>query len=426
MLINDAAEQSIIVAALGEWGNAAVTIVQDVDPDCIFDPVKRKVLRTAQAIWRERGTVDRSSVESRSTTSEEQRCIHDACMIRIIDPKTLPVSVESVARLARLREAAKHARNAEAAISAEDLDAAEESLGKIAGAMVDGRQRRKAERLDSITDRLISKLMTPQEHRGYGLPTGLHAWDRGPLGLLGLHRTHLTVLAARPAMGKTALALNIAWNVAASGTPVVFSCGEMSADELAERLLSHISQVDYSRIRTGRLDNNAHQRVADATEAMRAAPLHIWDAGRVTAPDLLAQCRLVSAKEGQPVGLLVVDYLQRMGCDIRYREPRHKVAHNAEALKSMAQDEHMCVLALAQLNRGLESRADRRPLMADLREAGEIEQEANEIVCLYRHHVYHEDTPAYAAELLVRKARGARTGTMDLHWDGSTMTFRNA
>ena len=102
------------------------------------------------------------------------------------------------------------------------------------------------------------------------------------------------------------------------------------------------------------------------------------------------------------------------------------MAHNAEALKSMAQDENMCVLALAQLNRGLESRADRRPLMADLREAGEIEQEANEIVCLYRHHVYHEDTPVYAAELLVRKARGARTGTMDLYWDGSTMTFRNA
>ena len=428
MLKNITAEEAVLTAALGNWSPECVTAVQQLDPMDMWDTVHQDILRVAQSVWAETGFVDETSVRGRLTSSESYDLVFELLTTSFAPPRpeTLPGMVDAIKRLARVRRAVAHAHAAQAAIADEDVAAAEESFGKIARTMVEGRQRRDAKRLSVIAKDLIEQIQTPAKDRGTGMGTGLYAWDRGSLGLLGLHRTHLTVLAARPAMGKTALALNIAWNVAAHGTPVLFSCGEMSAVELGERLLSHISQVDYSRIRTGRLDADAHARLADATRAMADAPLHIWDAGRVTAPDLLAQTRLVSAQEGKPVGLLVVDYLQRMGCEQRYREPRHRVAHNAEALKSMAQDENMCVLALAQLNRGLESRTDRRPLMADLREAGEIEQEANEVIALYRHHVYFEDAPPHAAELIVRKARGARTGRMDLRWDGSTMTFGDA
>ena len=429
MLFNETAELAICMAASGIWSKEGPAAVLHVDPMDLVDETRRDILRSSQEIWKACGVVDETAIRGSLTQKgyEVDRALFEINHgIGAHRRETLPGMIDTVRKLARIRRALKHSLAAQAAIDAEDMDAAEESFGKIARTMVEGRQRRDAKRLSVIAKDLIDQIHSPATDRGTGMSTGLYAWDRGSLGLLGLHRTHLTVLAARPAMGKTALALNIAWNVAAHGTPVLFSCGEMSAVELGERLLSHISQVDYSRIRTGRLDADAHARLADATRAMADAPLHIWDAGRVTAPDLLAQTRLVSAQEGKPVGLLVVDYLQRMGCEQRYREPRHRVAHNAEALKSMAQDENMCVLALAQLNRGLESRTDRRPLMADLREAGEIEQEANEVIALYRHHVYFEDAPPHAAELIVRKARGARTGRMDLRWDGSTMTFGDA
>lgn len=428
----DTGKENLLVCALcGLTDKNTLATLQDLSPSIFGDPVHADIARTAQRLWRQHGEVTVDLVQSAGDDAWRELVEVRAFPLGILSSTVSgPIALEArriVTQLARVRKARELAEYAEHAAQFGDLTKAEEHYGGIAAALMEGRQARQSVSIGEVGSALAARYTSKTSTvRGVGMETGIGGWDAGTLGLLGLHRTHLTILAARPAMGKTALALNIAWHVAKTGVPVLFSCGEMTSEELGERLLSHITQIEYSRIRTGRIDSNQLESVHRAFAEMSRTPLHLWDAGRVTATDLLAQARLVGSKEGKPVGLLVVDYLQRMGCDHPYREPRHKVAHNAEALKTMAQDEDMCVLALAQLNRGLEGRGDKRPLMADLREAGEIEQEANEILCLYRHGVYYEETPDHVTELIVRKARGARTGTIDLSWHGATMTFKDA
>lgn len=241
-----------------------------------------------------------------------------------------------------------------------------------------------------------------------GLSSGLTEFDAMTNGL---RPGQLVVVAARPAMGKTTLAMNIVEDVALrQGKAVAGFSFEMSQEEQAERLTASVGGVDYGRLRSGQLDDEDWPRVVAAIKTLRKAPLRLSKPHTARVESVCAQARRMHAKE--PLGAVVVDYLQLM--DTKGSENRTQgVSEISRQLKMLAVDLGIVVIALSQLNRSLEARADKRPVMSDLRESGAIEQDADIIVFIYRDEVYNPGSPdTGTAELIFAKQRGGKTGTI--------------
>jgi replicative DNA helicase len=271
-----------------------------------------------------------------------------------------------------------------------------------------------------------------QEGDTVGMPTGLRDLDRI---LLGFHPTDLLILAARPAMGKTALALNLALNVAfkkhARGERkgehfgvMIFSL-EMGREQLVMRLLSQRSRVGLTKLRKGDIDNEEEVFLREAAGDLHDLSLYIDDTPALSAIDLRARAKRVHMKYG--LDLIVIDYLQLMRGSGGGRQSReNEISEISRALKGLAKELNVTVLALSQLNRGVEGRADKRPLMSDLRESGAIEQDADVIMFIYRDHVYNPETASEAdAELNISKHRAGAIGKVELHFAGHLTRFTN-
>ncbi|RME22809.1 MAG: replicative DNA helicase [Deltaproteobacteria bacterium] len=256
-----------------------------------------------------------------------------------------------------------------------------------------------------------------------GVSTGFVDLDRK---LAGLHPTDMVVLAARPAMGKTALALNIARNVAMQGRGVgVFSL-EMSKGQLATRLLTSTARVDANKVRTGDLSRDEDwPRLQAAAEELYHLPLHIDDTPGLTITQIRSKCRRLKSQVPE-LGLIVVDYIGLMQGDPRVSR-QEQVSASSRGLKAIAKELDVCVLALSQLNRGVESRPNKRPVMSDLRESGAIEQDADVIMFIYRDEYYNPETTTEpgVAEVIVAKQRNGATGTVKLAFQGQFTLFGN-
>lgn len=256
-----------------------------------------------------------------------------------------------------------------------------------------------------------------------GVTTGFNALDKM---LAGFHPTDLVVLAARPAMGKTALALNFAANVAIlGGKPVgVFSL-EMSRGQLVSRMLSFLSTVEGGKLRTGSLTSEEWERLTEASDILRRHQVFVDDTPGVTLNDVRARARRLKSTAGD-IGLIVIDYLQLMQGDDPKASRQQQISDISRGLKILAKDLEVPVLALSQLNRGVEQRADKRPMVSDLRESGAIEQDADVIMFIYRDEVYNEDSPDKGkAEVIIAKQRNGPTGTSRLAFLGQYARFDN-
>ncbi len=255
-----------------------------------------------------------------------------------------------------------------------------------------------------------------------GVTTGFYDLDRM---LAGFHPGTLAILAARPAMGKTALALNMALAASAHGAVGIFSL-EMSRQELSSRMLCARGEVDASRVRTGQLDAADWRRLTQAVEDLHAAPIEIDDTPGLTIAQLRSKARRLMTKR-RGLALLVVDYLQLMQGTGGAKESRENVISNiSRGLKILSKELNVPVLALSQLNRSLEGRTDKRPMPSDLRESGAIEQDADVIMFIYRDELYNPDTPDRGlAEVIIAKQRAGATGTVKLVFDGKYTLFRN-
>lgn len=255
-----------------------------------------------------------------------------------------------------------------------------------------------------------------------GAPSGFYDLDRM---LSGFQPGQLVILAARPAMGKTAFALNIALSAAESGAVGIFSL-EMSRQELASRMLCSKGEVDASKVRTGMLDATDWQKLARAVDDLHAVPIEIDDTPGLTITQLRSKARRLKSKR-KDLALIVVDYLQLMVGSGGAKESRENVISNiSRGLKILAKELQVPILALSQLNRALEGRPDKRPLPSDLRESGAIEQDADVIMFIYRDDYYNEDSPDRGlAEIIVAKQRAGPTGTVKLVFDGKYTLFRN-
>lgn len=261
-----------------------------------------------------------------------------------------------------------------------------------------------------------------------GVPTGYDELDRMTAGL---QPGDLVILAARPSMGKTSLALNIAEHVAVvQHQPVgVFSL-EMGAQQLVARMLSSMARIDQSRMRTGQLLHDDWTRLAEAAERMREVKMEIDESPNMTVAKIRASARRMAKRTGG-LKLLVVDYLQLMsGGDERRRGDDNRTAELGEisrGLKLLAKELGCTVLALSQLNRAVEARADKRPLMSDLRESGALEQDADIVMFIYRDEYYNKEQckEPGVAEVIVAKHRNGPTGTVKLAFRGAYTRFDN-
>ena len=255
-----------------------------------------------------------------------------------------------------------------------------------------------------------------------GVPTGFIDLDEK---LSGLHGSELILIAARPAMGKTAFALNIAQNAAMkSGVPCAIFSLEMSTEQLATRMLAMDSMVDSQSIRTGQLVDSDWDKIMDSTTRVGSLPMFVVDIPGITIAELRSRCRKLKQKED--IGLIIIDYLQLMNGSGRSESRQQEISEISRSLKKLARELNVPVIALSQLNRAVDSREDHKPVMSDLRESGAIEQDADVIMFIYRDDYYNkESTKPGIADIIVAKQRNGSTGPVELVWLGKYTKFAN-
>ncbi len=257
-----------------------------------------------------------------------------------------------------------------------------------------------------------------------GIPTGFFELDNKTSGL---HDSDLIIIAARPSMGKTALSLSIAYNVAVKeGKNVAFFSLEMSKEQLVIRLLSQESKIPLQKIRTGFLTSQELDRLIEASDTIRQAPLYIDDTPAISVLDARAKARRLKSESG--LDLLIIDYLQLMKGIKRTENRQQEVSEISRSLKGLAKELNIPVIALSQLSRQVEHRADKRPQLADLRESGSIEQDSDVVIFIHRPEVYKkEPSPDELgiAELIIAKQRNGPTGTVKLSFIKELTRFEN-
>jgi replicative DNA helicase len=270
----------------------------------------------------------------------------------------------------------------------------------------------------------IEKIQELHEFEGEitGTPTGFKDFDKLTAGL---QDSDLIIVAGRPSMGKTTLAMNIAENAAIKhDVPVAIFSMEMSALQLVMRLFSSLGQIDQTRLRTGNLDELDWPKLTSAMNLLHKSHIFIDETPSLSPSELRARARRL--KREHDIGMIVVDYLQLMSVPGSKENRATEIAEISRSLKAIAKELHLPVVALSQLNRALEQRPNKRPVMADLRESGAIEQDADLIVFIYRDEVYNEDSPEKGkAEIIIGKHRNGPTDTVALTFQGQWLKFVN-
>lgn len=255
-----------------------------------------------------------------------------------------------------------------------------------------------------------------------GVPTGFAELD---YKTAGLHGSELILIAARPAMGKTAFALNLATNAALRGNaPVAIFSLEMSKDQLVNRILCSEAMVDSNKVRTGKLGEDDWVKLAGAIGPLSEAEIYIDDTPGISVTEIRTKCRKLSIDKG--IGLVVIDYLQLVQGSKRAGSREQEIAEISRSLKILAKEINVPVIALSQLSRAVEQRPDHRPMLSDLRESGSIEQDADIVMFLYRDDYYNKESEKKdIAEVIIAKQRGGQTGTVELLWMGQYTKFVN-
>ena len=274
--------------------------------------------------------------------------------------------------------------------------------------------------MDSLVVELIDRVQEMSENPNdiTGVPTGFYDLDKYTSGL---QAGDLVIIAGRPSMGKSSLAINIAEHVALhEGLPVAVFSMEMGASQLAIRIVGSIGRIDQTRLRTGRLEDHEWSRLSEAVERLKSVSLHIDESPGLTTSELRANARRLARNlsgAGGKLGLIVIDYLQLMSVSAAMNEENRATAIGeiSRGLKALAKELQCPVIALSQLSRGVESRTDKRPMMSDLRESGAIEQDADVIMFIYRDEYYNKDSKEPGvAEIILAKQRNGPTGTVKL------------
>ncbi|HEY6864120.1 MAG TPA: replicative DNA helicase [Burkholderiales bacterium] len=430
------AEQSVLGGLLID--NAAFDKIADIvsDPDFYRDDHRRIFRHIARLI--EKGKpADVITVDESVKSSEDKDKVGGLAYLAALTGNT--PSAHNIRRYAEIvRERAIMRKLVEVGTNIADtalnpmgkevgqlLDEAESRVFEIAEAGSRGRQgfieiqpllTQVMERIDMLYHRDNPSDIT-------GVPTGYTDLDSRTSGL---QPGDLVIVAGRPSMGKTALALNMAEYVAVENRlPVAVFSMEMAGTQLAMRMLGSIGRLDQHKLRTGKLSDEDWNRLTTAVGKLHDAPIHIDETAALNALELRARARRLHRQYGA-LGLIVIDYLQLMEASTQGENRATEISEISRSLKALAKELKVPVVALSQLNRGLEQRPNKRPVMSDLRESGAIEQDADLILFIYRDEVYNPDTPEKGiAEIIIGKQRNGPIGTVKLTFLGEYTRFES-
>ena len=308
----------------------------------------------------------------------------------------------------------------------EDLNDIMEGAEKRIFNVMQGKNQKGYEQIKDVLVENFTKLEELYNRKQHitGVPTGFVELD---YKTAGLHGSDLVLIAARPAMGKTAIALNIATHAAVKAkVPVAVFSLEMSKEQLVNRILCSESMVDSNKVRTGKLEEDDWGKLASSIGPLSEAEIYIDDTPGISITEIRAKCRKLKLEKD--IGLVVVDYLQLVqGTNVRRNGSREQeISEISRSLKILAKELNVPVVALSQLSRAAEKRDDKRPMLSDLRESGAIEQDADIVMFLYRDDYYNKESEKKdIAEVIIAKHRGGSTGTVELLWMGSYTKFVN-
>jgi replicative DNA helicase len=323
-------------------------------------------------------------------------------------------------------EIATNAFNPQGRSVSDILDEAEAKIMKIGEEGNKGKQG--FHNMDTLVVDLLDRVQELADNGSEdvtGVRTGFTEMDKMTAGL---QKGDLIILAARPSMGKTAFALNIGENVAVNeGLPVAVFSMEMGASQLALRMVGSIGRINQQNLRTGRLSDDEWSRLSETVDKLRYAKVHIDETPGLSANELRARARRLARQYGGTLGLIIIDYLQLMSGSGGNEENRATVIGEiSRGLKALAKELQCPVIALSQLNRSVETRPDKRPMMSDLRESGAIEQDADVIMFIYRDEYYNKESKIPGvAEIIIGKQRNGPVGSLHLAFLKSNTRFEN-
>ncbi|MCI9405494.1 MAG: replicative DNA helicase [Oscillospiraceae bacterium] len=423
------AEQSVLGAVLAD-SSCLSTVMEYIRPECFYDKRHQGIFSVMLRFFGAGQPIDFVTVLDGVISEEIFSTQEDAkvYLARLVEVVPTISNVEAYARIIQEKhylrslietaqgiiENARDPQNEAKSL----LDSAEQRIFQIR----QGREGRGLQRIDEIIidayDRL-QKLSSADREQYLGLSTGFTMLDQITTGL---NKTDLIFVAARPGMGKTAFALNVATHVAKKGKRVAIFNLEMSKDQLAGRILSGEARIPGNALRTGNLSAEDWNRLAEAAGYLSKAEIYIDDATGISPGEIKARLRRM-----REVDLVIIDYLQLMTTGRRIDNRVQEVSEMTRSLKVMAKELQIPVMTLSQLSRGPESRRDNhRPMLSDLRESGSIEQDADAVWFLYRDAYYNKDSDEQnIAECIVAKNRHGETDTVKLAWDGAYTRFGN-
>lgn len=430
---NMEAEQSVLGGLMLD--SAALDHVEDViDSDDFYKPSHQRIYSVIKELNHRNEKADLLTVSNLLESRQELEGVGGPAYLATLLEKTISAAnIQSYAKiikeksiLRRIIETSTNIIDRAFTGEYEDIetfvDAAESEIFKIAENKTTAGLIESWSIVESAVKRLEELYKRKEDITG--LASGFAGLDRETAGM---HPGEMTVIAARPSMGKTAFSLNIASHVALrlKKTVAYFSL-EMGKDSVMTRMLAAEARVGMGELRSGRIQDASWPRLIAAAGQLSEAPLFIDDTPGISPFEIRARARRLKARHG--LDLIMIDYLQMMSLKQRVDSREREVAEISKSLKAIAKELQVPVIALAQLNRGVDSRADRRPMISDLRESGSIEQDADVIMMLYRDDYYDKEDPdkAGAAEVIIGKQRNGATGTVKMRFDAKFNRFRDA
>ena len=411
------AEESLLGAVLLS-PDAANDVMDRVHPEDFYVPAHQSIFEAMRRLYDNNQAIDAVTLaEELRRTGELEKVGGVPYLTRLVDVVPVTSNIDHYADIVEENARRRELIRAGAAITniAFDLDEeihtvmdrAEQSVLSVA-------ERRASQSMIEVGPLFAEVLerieqLEQQGSEVTGLATGFRDLDKK---LAGLQPANLVIIAARPAMGKSALTMNIATNVALQQKPVALFSLEMSKEEIVQRILASVGRVDSMKLRSCQL-GPLWQRVVDAASRMYQAPIYIDDSPIVTVTDIRAKCRRLKRKKG--LALVIVDYLQLMQGTARENR-QQEIAEISRSLKNLARELDVPVIGLSQLNRSLEAREDKRPRLSALRESGSLEQDADVVMFIYRHEYYHPEDQENKglAEIIIAKHRSGSTGTVKM------------
>lgn len=414
-------------------------VVEGLKPDCFYKPAHKHIYEAMLQLFNSNERIDIVSVSNVLDYSQKLETVGGRAFINDLALNAISTAnIEYYSKIIQEKAIKRALINAGSEIVSfgYDVNPIDQSLDQAEKLIFDIASKKATTDLVHVKDLVLNtyeKIEYRYEHKDElsGTPTDFYELDAM---LNGLQKSDLIILAARPAMGKTAFALNIAQNVALRAkVPVAIFSLEMSKDQLVQRMLCSEAEIDSQRVKTGNMQSKDWEKLADAMNAFAQAPIYIDDTSGCTITDIRAKCRRLKMAE-KNLGLILIDYLQLM--ESSGKEDRmQQISAISRGLKILAKELDVPVIALSQLSRAVESRTDKRPMLSDLRESGSIEQDADIVMFIYRDEYYRkadgeEEEVVKAAskgesEIIIAKHRNGSVGTVKLLFQGNITKFKN-